>query len=66
MRDNEKRYIEDVTPIAATDKALLVLVGLDQVWIPKSLIDDESEVYSMKSGAGVLVIPGWLADREGI
>jgi hypothetical protein len=66
MRDSEKRYIEDVMPIAATEKALLVQVDSVQVWIPKSLIDDESEVYSMKSGAGTLVIPGWLADREGI
>ena len=54
MRDNEKRYVENVVPLRETDKALMVWVDEEtEHWIPKSLIDDESEVYSMKSGAAI-------------
>ena len=53
--------------IRETDKALLVrLESGDERWIPKSLIDDDSEVYSMKSREGTLILPLWWAEKEGI
>lgn len=33
-------------------------------WIPKSQIQDDSEVYE-KGGEGVLVVSSWLAQQEG-
>jgi adenosyl cobinamide kinase/adenosyl cobinamide phosphate guanylyltransferase len=49
-----------------TDKALLVLVDTLEVWVPKSIIDDDSECYSQKSGPGSLIVPEWFAEREGL
>jgi hypothetical protein len=34
-------------------------------WIPKSIIDDDSEVYE-KGHEGTLIIPEWFALREGL
>ncbi len=49
----------------ATDKALCVVVEGEEVWIPKSAIHDDSEVW--KEGQdGTLVIPLWLAEAKGI
>lgn len=56
--------VEEV--LAESDKALLVLVDGLECWIPKSLIDDDSECYSVRSGPGALIIPLWFADREGL
>jgi hypothetical protein len=56
--------VEEV--LAESDKALLVLVDGLECWIPKSLIDDDSECYSVRSGPGPLIIPLWFADREGL
>lgn len=51
----------DVEVIRETDAAILCDVGNDEpVWIPKSQISDESEVY--KAGqAGTLLVAEWLA-----
>ena len=52
--------IENAKGIKATDKALLVLVEGQEVWIPQSQIHDDSEVW--KAGdEGTLIIPDWLA-----
>lgn len=52
--------IEGVTVERETAKAILCNVEGKAVWIPKSQITDDSEVY--KSGTdGKLVIPEWLA-----
>ena len=56
-----------------TDKALLCWIDGDKVWIPKSQIDDDSELYdgAVEGDTGTLVIPRWLAidkalvDEEG-
>lgn len=51
-----------------TDKALLVKLVDEGVprWVPKSAIHDDSEVYSMKSGDGELVVEEWYAEKEGL
>ena len=46
---------------------LALFVQLDSgetAWIPKSLIDDDSEVFDI-DGEGELVIPEWLAIDKG-
>ena len=49
-----------------TDKALLVLVEGMETWVPKSIIHDDSECYSLKSGPGEMLVPEWFAEKEGL
>lgn len=49
----------------ATDLAILVEVDGQEVWIPKSQIDDDSEVYEANT-EGDLIIPEWLAREKGL
>ena len=55
---------------STTDKAALVVVHGDQpVWIPKSQIHDDSEIFFNEKEAsmeGTLVIPEWLAIEKGL
>lgn len=48
-----------------TRLALLCEFGDRKEWIPKSQIDEDSEVYS-KDDEGVLIIPEWLAIEKGL
>lgn len=57
--------IHDVTVKYETDGALLVVADGEEVWIPKSQIDDDSEVYA-KGTSGTLIIPRWLAREKGL
>lgn len=55
-----------VTLIRTTDKALLVQdEDLNETWVPKSVIDDDSEVYSDKTTEGDLIVAGWWAKANG-
>jgi hypothetical protein len=39
------------------------------MWIPKSVIDDDSDVYDNTSGAdgpGDLIVAGWWAEKQGL
>lgn len=52
---------------AVTDKALLVVLEDEEkreVWVPKSQIHDNSEVYTAK-GEGDLVVTVWYAKQGG-
>jgi hypothetical protein len=50
-----------------TDKAILVVVDGDDEWIPRSVINDDSEVYSVESGrdGGILLVAEWFARSRG-
>lgn len=63
---NEPVAIPDCTVERESESAILVRIsGVATVWIPKSQIHDDSEVY--ESGTeGTLVIPEWLAVEKGI
>lgn len=58
--------IHDAECLRATDKAILVEApDLDEdVWIPKSQIDDNSEVYD-SGHTGVLIVNRWFAQQRG-
>lgn len=59
--------IRDSAPGKMNQGALLVLIEGEEVWIPKSQIHDNSEVYNADDHAtGVLVIPIWLAIEKGL
>ncbi len=61
----ETHSIEGVKCIAETDAALRVTsdeIGTE--WIPKSQVDENSEVYAL-GGEGTLVVTLWLAETKG-
>ena len=45
---------------------LLVIQGADQVWVPRSLIDDDEGVPEPTAGAGTVHIALWWAERQGL
>ncbi len=47
-----------------TDKALLVVVEGEEVWIPKGQIHDDSEVYR-QGDTGTLIVSLWIAEQKG-
>jgi len=55
----------DVFCIAETDLAILVDIDGEEIWIPRSQIEDDSEVVE-KGDEGTLIISGWLAEQEGL
>jgi hypothetical protein len=56
----------DAVALSETDKALCCDVGAEKpCWIPKSQIDDDSEVW--KPGhTGDLILNQWFALKEGL
>lgn len=59
--------IPDVVCIRATDAAMLCLVNEEEVWIPKSQVDDDSEVFDDDDNStGTLVISEWIAKKKGL
>ena len=46
-----------------TDEAIRVVIDGEEEWIPKSVIDEDSEVYSLKSGrdGGTMLVAEWFA-----
>ena len=59
-------YSSQVKCIAESAKAIHVRdeENSKQFWIPKSVIDDDSEVYAMGT-SGKLIVADWFAEKEG-
>lgn len=71
MGKNSERYepvrIAGAVAVAETPDGLCVSVDDEEIWLPKSQIHEDSEVYDLKeNAAGVLVIPRWLARTKGL
>lgn len=62
---SDKARFELAYCLRETDKAILVDIDGDQHWVPKSVVDDDSEVWE-EGQEGELVIAGWFADKENI
>jgi hypothetical protein len=60
---NEPVDFEHVVVVCVRDKALLCKGADFEVWVPKSQLCQESEIFaeSEEGDAGTLVIPEWLA-----
>ncbi len=57
---------EDVPEVKReTDAAILCVVEGNEMWIPKSQIDDDSEVYK-KGTSGKLIVTEWIALQKGL
>jgi len=63
--NDEWCYFDDVEVVAETPKALLCDIDGEKVWIPKSQMGDESEVW-MEGDSGLLVISDWIAGEKGL
>lgn len=57
--------IEDVEVLRETDDAILVQFDNQELWVPKSVIHDDSEVYEMGCD-GTLIIAEWWAEKKGL
>ena len=57
--------IPDVVVIKDTGRALLCEIEGEQIWIPQSQIDEDSEVYQ-EGDEGTLVITEWIAEQKGL
>ena len=55
----------DVEAIHETDDALLCLIDEEKVWIPKTQVKDDSEVYEI-GHKGKLVVSEWIATMKGL
>jgi hypothetical protein len=59
-----KHEIYDVVCKHATDKAILVEIDGEEVWVPQSQVDEDSEVYQ-KGDEGTLIVSEWFAKQRG-
>ena len=66
MKVEDAAYFDDCEVIKETEKAILVKGDVfdEEVWIPKSVIHDDSEVWE-EGHMGVLVVQSWFAIKEG-
>lgn len=63
----EVRRLDDVRCKKMTPKALLCVIEDEEVWIPQSQIDDDSEVYDDgENSEGTLIISEWIAEQKGL
>lgn len=66
MSDFESKVrFKDAKALRGTDKAILVRIEEEEHWIPRSQIDDDSEVYEA-GHEGELVVSQWIADEKGL
>ena len=71
MADHREKYhIQSCTILKETAKAILVECPdfEEDVWIPKSQVDDASEVWEDSAdgrGPGTLVVNRWFANKQG-
>lgn len=58
--------ISDSKCVHETEKAILVsaLMFDEDMWIPKSVLSNDSEVYK-KGTTGDCIVSGWFAEKEG-
>lgn len=58
IRESEKGLLVDLIDAGATDD--------EPVWIPKSAVHDDSEVYDEdENSVGELIVKHWWAEKEG-
>lgn len=57
--------IEDVLAIKDTDYALCCLIDGNDVWVPRTVISEDSEVSEVND-EGILLIAEWWARDKGL
>lgn len=76
--DDETEVFEDAVCDRETDAAILVTITVPlggtsgghryrKVWVPKSVIHDDSEVFDCRTHAeGKLILMSWFCRKEGL
>jgi hypothetical protein len=68
-----KEHLKHCEVIQETPKALKIrqttpreqgMVSVREFWVPKSIIDEDSEVWEKEHRLGTLVVPFWFAEKE--
>ena len=63
----DKVEFPGVECLKETDAALLCDINGKEIWIPKSQVDDDFEVYdAVDHNEGTLVISEWIATEKGL
>ncbi len=62
---NEAHTLGDGKITRESDKALLIKIGDKEIWVPKSVIHDDSEAFDMKNAEGTVVVKRWWAEKNG-
>lgn len=61
--------LEDTLVVRESDSGKAILVDSpildDRVWVPKSAVTDDSEVWKEHQDRGTLVVEDWFADKQG-
>jgi hypothetical protein len=64
---NDIERIQVLEVKTETAKAILcVFADQSEHWIPKSVIDEDSEVFDQEHGKGELIVQRWFAEKEGL
>lgn len=64
---HEDYVAEKAKVLRESPKALLIRFDGQEMWVPKSCIHDDSEVFDAKDNAeGKLVLKGWFAADKGL
>ncbi len=63
-RDEDGVVVGIATVVKDSDKAVLVRLEDGEVWVPKSQIHDDSEVWKSDQ-TGTLIVTRWFAEKQG-
>lgn len=63
-REKRTRTFHEVLCKHETAAAILCVIDGKDVWVPKSQVDDDSDVWE-KGGEGKLVVTQWWAEKAG-
>lgn len=63
--DDEGVDIPNCQVIRETDKAILVTRGRGELWVPKSVLHDDSEVYEA-GDSGTMIVQEWWAEEKNL
>jgi hypothetical protein len=62
---NEPHTLGDGKIARETDKAFLIKIGEREIWVPKSCVHDDSEVFSAENNEGTVIVKHWWSEKEG-
>jgi hypothetical protein len=62
---SEDAHYFQARALRETEKAILVQIGKDELWIPKSCLHDDSEVFA-EDDEGECAVKLWWAEKEGL
>jgi hypothetical protein len=63
--DHEVAYLQARCKVETEKVILCVLETGDELWVPKSLLESDSQV-TQRGDEGELAVPWWFAEREGV